>query len=355
MFGSVDMQKSYKVIIIGAGPAGISTALNLKKNGIDDVLIVEKKMFPRYKCCAGYITNKTKQEFFKLGLDIEKCHYTLIKDFNIYYEYSIRQKIKNKFLYTNDVIDRVELDNAFFELAKDMGVKVLENRYIIHNDFTEKTITLNDERTLKYETLIFADGMNGYGSKFQEFNEKNIAMQLTFDSTLKNEIQIHFGVTERGYVWVSSNNGITNVGLTDVYDINKNYALIFKNLLERLGLKPDIENLRGAFTPIGLGNPILHGNVYFVGDIVGACDPLTLSGLRYGLKCGEKCALSIAKNNTKIYANYIKSLKIKFNLMKKMQKIFYKKKIINLIFNVGCRYFKGIISFVFNNFFVNKK
>lgn len=349
------MQKRYQVIIIGAGPAGISTALNLKKNGVEDVLLIEKKMFPRYKCCAGYITNKTKQEFLKFGLDIEKCHYSLIKDFNICYQYGLRQKIKNKFLYTNDVIDRVELDNAFFELAKDMGVKVLENRYIVENNFTEKTITLNDERTLEYEILVFADGMNGYGSKFQEFSEENIAMQLTFKSTLKNEIQIHFGVTERGYVWVSSNNGITNVGLTDVYDAKKNYAFIFEELMEKLNLKQDIKNLKGAFTPIGVGKPLLNENVYFVGDLVGACDPLTLSGLRYGLKSGEKCALSIAKHNTRIYVKYIRRLKLKFNMMKRMQKIFYKKKIIDLIFNVGCRYFKGIISFVFNNFFVNKK
>ena len=50
------MNKHYEVIIIGAGPSGLGAALNLLKNGIKDILVIEQKKFPRYKCCAGYIT-----------------------------------------------------------------------------------------------------------------------------------------------------------------------------------------------------------------------------------------------------------------------------------------------------------
>ena len=70
------MNSKYKVIIIGAGPAGIAMALNLIKLDIKDILVIEKYKFPRYKCCAGYITNKTKKEYEKLGLNINNCHYT---------------------------------------------------------------------------------------------------------------------------------------------------------------------------------------------------------------------------------------------------------------------------------------
>ena len=99
----------------------------------------------------------------------------------------------------------------------------------------------------------------------------------------------------------------------------------------------------------------MHGNVYFVGDAVGACDPLTLSGLRYGLKSGEMCAKAISNNKTGIYIKYIRKLKVKFNLMKILMKVFYFKPVLSFGFNVFCRLFGKTVSNIFNNFFVNKK
>ena len=63
MMTDCGVKENYNVIIIGAGPAGLSAALNLHKGGIRDILVVERFKFPRYKCCAGYITGKTKRAY----------------------------------------------------------------------------------------------------------------------------------------------------------------------------------------------------------------------------------------------------------------------------------------------------
>lgn len=349
------MRERYKVIIVGAGPSGLSAAINLYNKGIKDILVIEKFKFPRYKCCAGYITNKTRKFYENLGLNIDKCHYSLIDDFKIYYRLKEKQRIKNKFLYTNQKIDRVELDNAFYELACKMGIAVLEKTHVKSNDLEEKSIAITGDKKLFYDYLIFADGTCGYGSVYQHSKQKNIAIQKIFKSTRDDSIEIHFGITKRGYAWVSTYNGITNVGVTDLYDQNINYQEVFAKFLKKLNFDEEAKMLKGAFTPYGVGKPIINGNVYFVGDAVGACDPLTLSGLRYGLKSGEMCALSIVANNSKIYVKYIRQLEIKFNLMKILMKLFYLKTMLFLIFNVGCKYFGRFISLVFNNFFVNKK
>ena len=349
------MMEKYKVIIVGAGPAGLATAINLYDKGITDILVIEKYKFPRYKCCAGYITNKTKTVYENLGLDINKCHYSLIDDFKIYYKLKEKQQIKNKFLYTNKKIDRVELDNEFYKLAKEKGINILEEVSIKGNNIETNRIIITGNKTIYYDYLVFADGTNGYGSIYQKSKYKNIAMQKIFKSNREDGIEIHFGITGKGYGWVSTYKGVTNVGLTDLYDKTINYNDVFVKFLEKLDLDRSTKEIKGAFTPYGIGIPIINKNVYFVGDAVGACDPLTLSGLRYGLKSGLVCADSIILNNNKIYKSYIKKLKFKFNLMKLLASLFYLKGILFLIFNVGCKYFGKLISSVFNNFFVNKK
>ncbi|RQW04100.1 FAD-dependent oxidoreductase, partial [candidate division KSB1 bacterium] len=43
------------VIIVGGGPAGSTCAWALQQKGVD-VIILDKKEFPRPKLCAGWIT-----------------------------------------------------------------------------------------------------------------------------------------------------------------------------------------------------------------------------------------------------------------------------------------------------------
>lgn len=349
------MKTHYQVIVVGAGPSGLATALNLRQQGVDDILVLEKKTFPRYKCCAGYITNKTKTAYEQFGLDIGACHYTLIKDFNIFYQLRGVQTIPNRFLYTNRKIDRVELDHSFFLLSKMRGIAVWEDTYIECHEPDKNQVLLNQERTVTYEYLVFADGTTGFGSRYQPEKRRNIAMQVTFPADRRDAIGIHFGITPKGYAWVSSYQGITNVGLTDVYTPGRDYRAVFANFLDRLELSCDLRELRAAFTPIGTGLPVMDQNVFFVGDAVGACDPLTLSGLRYSLKSGEKCAQSIRTGNPGRYRRYIRTLGIRFKMMTVLQRLFYRKPILWLTFNVGCRYFSGLMAFAFNHFFVNKK
>lgn len=240
--------------------------------------MIERYAFPRYKCCAGYITGKTKKEYARLGLDTDKVNYSLIRDFGIFYRSRKRQDIQNKFLYTNRYIDRVELDDAFFRLAKEKGIEIKENTAIKNHDADSCFLVTSDDESLAYDKLIFADGASGYGSRYKTDGLKNIAMQLVFDSDRQEEIQIHFGITRRGYGWVSSFGGKTNVGLTDVYDPAVNYTEEFQRFLDILGIEADTCRLRGAFTPIGVSDPILGEKIYYVGDAVGACDPFDAFG-----------------------------------------------------------------------------
>ncbi|MFN2436495.1 MAG: NAD(P)/FAD-dependent oxidoreductase [Desulfotignum sp.] len=89
--------KYWDVIIVGGGPAGAACAANLKKNGMD-VIILDKQVFPRKKLCAGWISpdvftdlgcspddyphaltriNRIHFHVFKIPLPVKTCQYAV--------------------------------------------------------------------------------------------------------------------------------------------------------------------------------------------------------------------------------------------------------------------------------------
>lgn len=279
----------------------------------------------------------------------------LIKDFHIYYRLKKYQTIVNKFLYTNRYIDRTELDFGFFKSAESQGIEIAQSTFVKELDRGNKSLLLSSGNSVSYDFLIFADGASSSGGKYNPLKKRNIALQAIFKADIPDGIDIHFGVTRKGYAWVSRHDGLVNIGITDIYNPKLNYNQVLKSFISRLGLECDDSNITGAFTPIGLVKPFIDGGIYYVGDAAGACDPFTLSGLRYGLKSGKSCAKAISSGDPGIYKKFTVSLKLRFFIMRLMQAVFYIPFVQFLFFNVGCRLLKPLIAFAFNNFFVGEK
>ncbi len=55
------------VLIVGGGPAGSSCAWGLRSSGLD-VVVADRKAFPRDKVCAGWIT---PQVIESLDIDLD--------------------------------------------------------------------------------------------------------------------------------------------------------------------------------------------------------------------------------------------------------------------------------------------
>ncbi len=80
------MSESCDVLIVGGGPAGSSCARQLRRAGLD-VLILDKSEFPRDKVCAGWITPQVVEEleidtrdYTKLGSSVALFHTTYDDD-----------------------------------------------------------------------------------------------------------------------------------------------------------------------------------------------------------------------------------------------------------------------------------
>ena len=56
------------VIVVGAGPAGSTTAYHLAQSGLD-VLLLEKTAFPREKVCGDGLTPRAVKQLLAMGID----------------------------------------------------------------------------------------------------------------------------------------------------------------------------------------------------------------------------------------------------------------------------------------------
>ena len=66
--------KACDVLIVGGGPAGSSCAWGLRTSGLD-VLVIDRRRFPRDKVCAGWITPQVVDE---LELDLAEYRRTRV-------------------------------------------------------------------------------------------------------------------------------------------------------------------------------------------------------------------------------------------------------------------------------------
>ena len=130
------------VIIVGAGPAGISTALhlaNLAPELISRTMILEKARHPRPKLCGGGILPDAEAVLCQLGLDITEVPHVDVDWAHFDYDgkgMTMRGEKKGRFAFR--VIRRHEFDAWLAAKARERG-------FIIHENTTVKSITAADD------------------------------------------------------------------------------------------------------------------------------------------------------------------------------------------------------------------
>src|SRR5690606_32043268 len=62
----LDQVDHVDVLVVGAGPAGVAAAIELRRHG-RDVLVIDKAVFPRDKCCGDGLTALALRELDRIG------------------------------------------------------------------------------------------------------------------------------------------------------------------------------------------------------------------------------------------------------------------------------------------------
>jgi geranylgeranyl reductase family protein len=376
------LNSTYKILIAGAGPAGMATSMILSKNKIKHVLI-EKQTFPRDKICGDALSGKVVSELNK----IDPSYIQEIASSTNHYSgsYGVRffspggkmldvpfsnnpEKLKQA---PGFISPRLTFDNYLFSKANPEFANIQQNTSIekvIRNN-KKLQVTFNKDGIIsedEFDIVVGAEGDRSIVAKElcgdKKENEHYCAgLRVYYENVSgchpENFIELHF-LKELlpGYFWIfPMNDGRMNVGIGMLSSyVSKRNVNLRKSLEEIISKHPVISKRFSnakALTPIqGWGLPlgsvkrkISGDNFLLVGDAGSLIDPFTGEGignaLVSGRLAGEVILKAIAANRFdsdflySYHKNVYSQLESEINLSHKMQKLARYESLFNFIVN----------------------
>lgn len=295
------MTENYDVIIAGAGPSGGMLACELTGRGIN-VLVLEKDILPRYKCCAGGVTFRAA-EFLNGAMDTLRdntIHNVTVQFKNDDYSgYS-----ESDLIYT---FMREEFDYGLIKMAEKAGATVVQGQKIkgvTHNNGQVEVFT--EQGTYRARFLAGADGAGSIvartmgGNGIRDYIAAINADVIVPDNELekwKTRIHIDVGCVSEGYGWVFPKKQMLSIGIGCIKSKAKNIKQDFEKFIASLGFEQyTISRLSGGMLPICKKNAIVcKDRMLLLGDAAGFVDPLTGEGIYNALKSARLAAPVIEK------------------------------------------------------------
>jgi len=280
-----------KILVIGAGPAGLSAAMNASKEG-NEVQVFEKNSAVCSKICGEalgrealkYVDIKPSREFiirevkgFRLtfkGMFIKEAPFGNLPNAPGY--------LINKPLFLNKLLNEAEKNGAKFFF--DSRVEAVDPK-------TAK-IRLHNGQIVQGDLVLCADGSGSIARSHLDYSEYNTATCLQSRCSMPEELSpeyLHLDIIGEGYAWTFIKNDCANIGI----GLQKNSCslgslkLYLDKYMKRLGAKP---LSRTMSAPVSTGGPLKSfgtRKIVVVGEAAGCVMPLSGEGNRFAIYGGS--------------------------------------------------------------------
>ena len=283
------MKDKYDVVIIGAGPAGLSCAETLAKGG-KSVLVLEKNHKVGPKICAGGLTIKVEEEKL-LSLQNAK----IFCSFKLHFSKGCKKITNPNPLVAT--IDRGKLGEIMLEKALKSGAEIKTETEV--KEIGENSITINGQE-IKYDYLVGADGSNSRVRKFLGVKTEKIliTLQYTIPQNIQEFKEMEYFLDSRilnGYFWIFPHKNCTEVGCGYCPKNTRKNAHIkecFKEWLKKYKIKT--EGLELKSFPINFDyRGCQFNNKFLIGDAGGFASGLTGEGIYFAMVSGKEVAKKI--------------------------------------------------------------
>ena len=325
------------VIVVGAGPAGSTTAYHLAKTGLD-VLLLEKTAFPREKICGDGLTPRAVTQLVRMGIDTSvqngwlhnKGLRIMAGGSQLELEWPELAAHPNYGL----VRPRSDFDDVLARQATEAGARLLENCNVsgpILDPRTSRIVGVTaklGERGEARETefraplVVAADGNStrlsiAMGLHKREDRPMGVAYRAYYKNPRHNDDYLESWLElsdakspDRllpGYGWIfGMGDGTSNVGL-GILDSSAAFGKVdYRDMMRRwlASTPPEWEltednrtvPIRGAALPMGFNRkPHYTRGMLLVGDAGGMINPFNGEGIAYAMESGELAARVIVQ------------------------------------------------------------
>ncbi|MGH3177617.1 MAG: geranylgeranyl reductase family protein [Streptosporangiaceae bacterium] len=319
------------VIVVGAGPAGSTTAYYLAQAGLD-VLMLEKSAFPREKVCGDGLTPRGVKALVAMGISVgEQDGWVRNKGLRVIgagKRLELPWPELSSYPGYGLVRPRTDLDQMLARRAQRAGARLLEGLTVTGPVLHERSGRITGvkakagdggERSYRARVIVAADGNSSrlsvaMGLRKRDDRPLGVAVRTYYtsprhdDDYLESWLDLWDG--DRllpGYGWIfGMGDGTSNVGLgllnTSAAFGNTDYHALLRKWLEGMpaewGFTEEnrTQPIRGAALPMGFNRtPHYHRGLLLAGDAGGMVNPFNGEGIAYAMESGEILARTIVQ------------------------------------------------------------
>lgn len=328
-------ERQAEVVVVGAGPAGSTTAAYLAQAGVD-VVLLEKTAFPREKVCGDGLTPRAVRQLVRLGIDLDQPGWIRNQGLRIVgggHTIELPWPDLAEYPSFGLVRTRLDFDDILASHAQKNGARLFERTAVtgpVLDDATGRIVgvtakpvddngrKVGDEVTYRAPIVIAADGNStrlslAMGLQKRDNRPMGVAVRTYYtsprhdDDWLESWLELwdgkpHEGNLLPGYGWIFGvGDGTVNVGLGILNTSSAFQKVDYKDLLKKwLDNTPEEwgfrdENMtspvRGAALPMGFNRKPHYANgMLLVGDAGGMVNPFNGEGIAYAMESGEMAA-----------------------------------------------------------------
>lgn len=300
------------VLIVGAGPAGMSTALHLvQANGAwsQRVVVLDKAVHPREKVCGGGLTQLGERVLQNLGLKMD-IPFLPINRLQFVYQDQAYAVCDDPVFW---IVQRNEFDHWLIQSGERRGICVRQGEAVVQvlprEGFVE---VVTDRATFHAKVVVAADGScSGVRQQLKMTNPGRMSRLLEVITDVEETSAFDEGVATfdfsrmaaglQGYCWDFPNRikgrPFMNRGVFDSRICgNRSSVLLKEELRDALKTRScdlNKESLKGfPIYRFDTHGTFSRPRLILAGDAAGA-DPLLGEGISFALGYGEVAAVAI--------------------------------------------------------------